>query len=158
MALCVELIRESSRVKDANVLSLRFAIFGFLCAASAVGCSNVPAELTKKTEVVTWPALQALRSPEIGMGIFRSAQMGDQATLKTTLNDPKVEDLVKKFEEEPIPKQFATKAREDMKSQIVTEYKLLISGGKSGAPFADLKKTAESLTQKLDKLSDPALK
>jgi hypothetical protein len=140
------------------VLTLRYAAFMFLCAAALIGCNNGTAELSKKSEVVTWPTLQALRSPEVGMGIFRSAQMGDQATLKATLNDPKIEELVKKFEEEAIPRQFASKARDEAKAQVVTEYKLLISSGKSGASFEELKRIADSLTQHLNKLTDPALK
>ncbi len=138
--------------------TLRYATSLLLCCVALIGCSNGTADLSKKSEVVTWPALQALRSPEVGMGIFRSAQMGDQATLKATLNDPKIEELVKKFEEEAIPRQFASKARDEAKAQVVSEYKLLISSGKSGAAFEELKKIADSLTQNLNKLTDPALK
>lgn len=140
------------------MLTLRHAVFGLMCAACLTGCGGVPSEMTKKNEVVTWPALEALRAPEFGMGIIRSTQTGDYATLKTTLSDPKTEEVVKKFEDEPIPKQFASKAREEAKADVVKEYKLLISGGKSGAPMPELKKSVDAITQGLAKLSDPALK
>jgi hypothetical protein len=139
------------------VFRLRHVVSGLLCAC-LIGCGGAPKELTTPTKVVTWPAMAELKSPEVGMGVFRSIQMGDTATLQATLNDNKIEEAVKKFEQEPIPKQFASKAREDLKAEVVKDYKALISGGKSGASFDDLKKTATSIQQNLEKLADPKLK
>ena len=140
------------------MFTLRFPVFGLVCTTLLVGCNNGPAELSKKNEVVSWSSLEDLRKPEIGMGIFRSAQMGDEETLKKTLADPKVEEFVKAFESDPIPKKYASKAREDAKAAVVTEFKLLLSTAKMGASFDDLKRSADALLQNIGKLTDPALK
>lgn len=141
-----------------NVFDSRLLTVGLLSASMFIGCNNVSPELSKPTEVVTWPALQALQAPEINMGIIRSAQMNDLKGLKTVATDPKLDELVKKLEDEPIPSKFASKAREDAKKQLVGEYRALISGAKGTASGPDLKQTVESITQSLTKITDPALK
>lgn len=135
-----------------------FHLIGLFSAAILVGCSNVPAELSKPPEVVTWPALQALQAPEVNMGIVRSAQMNDLKSLKSNAADPKLEELVKKFEAEPIPSKFASKARDEAKAKVVEGYKYLISTAKGMGSGSDLKKTVEELQVNVGKLTDPALK
>ncbi len=136
----------------------RFLAVGLVSVSVFFGCSNVSPELSKPTEVVTWPALQALQSPEINMGIIRSAQMNDLKGLKAHASDPKLDELVKKLEDEPIPSKFASKAREDVKKQLVGEYRALISGAKGMASGPDMKRTVQSITESLTKIVDPALK
>lgn len=141
-----------------NVFHSRLFTLGLLSASMFIGCSNVSSELSKPTEVVTWPALQALQSPDIHMGIIRSAQMNDMKGLKAHASDPKLDELVKKLEDEPIPSKFASKAREDAKKQLVGEYRALISGAKGMASGPDMKRTVQSITESLTKITDPALK
>lgn len=140
------------------MITSRFAWFPLLCLVVCAGCSNVSPELSKPTETVTWPELQALQSPDISMGIIRPMQMRDFKTMKTNLADPKIEELVKKFEASTIPSKFASKAREDAKGKVVSEYKMLISAAKGTGSNNDLKSGGESLLQSLAKLQDPNLK
>jgi hypothetical protein len=140
------------------VLKQGLVLIGVLSFLMISGCSNVKPELSKPPEVVTWPALQALQSPDINMGIVRSAQMKDFKSLKANLADAKLEEAVKKFEDEPIPSKFASPAREEAKKNVVKEYKYLISSSKGMASNNDLKSGVDALQQSIAKLTDPSLK
>lgn len=133
-------------------------VIGLLSILVVNGCSNVNPELSKPPEVVTWSSLQTLQSPEINMGIVRSAQMKDFKSLKASLADPKLEEAVKKFEEEAIPPKFANPAREEVKKTVVKDYKYLISSAKGMASNQDLKTGVDTLQQSMAKLTDPSLK
>jgi len=140
------------------VSCFRLSLLTVLTAACVAGCSNAPTHLSKPTETVVWPELQALQSPDIAMGIFRSMQMNDYKTMRASLSDPKVEELVKKLDESKIPSPFASKAREDAKAKVVSEYKLLITTAKGVGSNPDLKRSGEEVLKAMAKLTDPALK
>lgn len=129
-----------------------------MSVAFVFGCSNVKPELSKPTETVTWPELQALQNPDVAMGIFRAMQMGDFKTMKASLAKPEVETMIKSLEDSKIPPKFASKAREDAKAKLVTEYRTLVASAKGLGSNQDLKRSGQAVLDAIAKVMDPALK
>lgn len=124
-----------------------------------LGCTDqATKDLTKKSKVVAWPELTALKSPEFGMGIFLSAQRGDIPTLKKSVLDPKLEEAIGKLESTKIPPAFASPSRDKAKDKVVSAYKFLISKAKGASSPKELKEAAKSVQDAMNELSDPELK
>lgn len=124
----------------------------------AAGCGGPPAALTKKTEVITWPALQELQAPSVQQGIVLTAQMGDFAACKKNAAAPEFQALVDKFEAEAIPSSMSSPAREDAKKEVLASYKDLIETAKGSGSPKELKAKVDTLTKSLGKLTDSNLK
>lgn len=133
------------------------AILALLSLFVIAGCGGPPRELTQKSKVITWPALQALQDPAIAQGIFLTAQMGDLAACKKNAAAPQLQELVDKFEAEAIPASITSPAREAAKKEVVTNYKLVISAAKGVASAKELKDNVALLSKSLGKLTDPNL-
>lgn len=136
---------------------MKCLMLGFAIATFA-GCGGPSPELTKKSAVITWPALQSLQNPDVARGIILTAQMGDMAGLKKNAADPKFQGLVDTFAAEPIPSSMASPGRETAKKDVVEIYKKIIEGAKAGTNAKEMKATVASLTKALGVLTDPNLK
>lgn len=127
--------------------------------AMTLGCAaDNTANLSKPTEVVTWPALKALNDPSLSMSLFMPSQMGDFKTCRKNVSDAKLEDLLSAFEAEAIPSNFASPARDEAKQKVVAAYKAVIANAKGNGSDADLKKALDDVRSGLASLTDPTLK
>lgn len=136
-------------------------LLGLLLLSSGmllVGCGPDTSHLSKPTATVTWPALKALNSQEVMMGIMMPAQMGDFKTVRKNVADPKIEQLVSAFESEAIPKEFASSARDAAKAKVVTSFKGLIGAVKGNGSDQTLKGNVADLKAALAAVIDPELK
>jgi hypothetical protein len=141
------------------VLTRRLSCLSLVSMFLFIGCTDqATKDLTKKSKVVSWPELTALKSPEFGMGIFLSAQRGDVKTLKSAVLDPKLEEAIEKLASTKIPPAFASPARDKAKEKAVSAYKFLISKAKGASSPKELKEAAKTVQDAMNELSDPELK
>jgi hypothetical protein len=127
-------------------------------SALCLGCGGPSPELTKPVEAVTWPALEAIQSPDVSMGIHRAAETGDVAGFKSAGGNPQLKELVDKFEAEPIPQKFASPAREEAKKAMVDAYRAVIEKAAGSPSPSEMKSLKEALSDASVKLTDPNLK
>lgn len=131
---------------------------GLMVLSFLAGCGGAGGEMAKPTTVVEWPALTALRDPEITKGLVMTAMMGDIEACKKNASDPKLQELVDKFANEPIPSSYKTPAREAAKQKLVDAYKSLIAKAKDGGTADDIKTTVNQITAAHTEVIDPNLK
>lgn len=134
-------------------------IVGLLVVSGLIaGCGPDTSNISKPTEVVSWPALKSLNDPSVTMGIYMPSQMGDFAGCRKNASDPKLNELVTAFESEAIPDQYKSPAREEAKQKVVTAYKAIIANAKSNGSNDELKKSIDTVKTGMASLIDPNLK
>ena len=145
-----------SKLGACTVLNCRSICLGILLAC--VGCGSPTAHLSKPAAVVTWPALKALQDPEVARSVIMPAHMGDVTGRQKGASDPKLAELLAKFEAEPIPSQFKSPAREAAKTKAVEAYKAVIEGAKGTPTPQAMKDAVTAMTTAIGTLTDPTLK
>ena len=128
-----------------------------VCVLS-LGCANDTSHLSKPTETVTWPALNAMNDPAISMGLIMPSQMGDFKTCRKNAADPKLAELVSALDTEVIPEKYASPARDAAKRKVVLAYRSLMLNAKSNGSEQDLKQALADVKSGMAALADPNLK
>lgn len=133
---------------------LRNALWGLLLLGF-VGCSNDHVETMKvdPAKVITWEALIELETGDNGLMIAGQAiDEKDWGRAQEYLKGPAFEGAIKKFEQAPLPGDWADRA--EAKNEVVTQLKNLAQAVKAGAGQDKIESGWESLNAALAKLKE----
>jgi len=129
---------------------MRATLAVLMILALFVGCNRTKARLSKPPdfpETAHWPALDDLSMSRNGIEkLIRSVAIGSYPAVRGYLTSDEFRQMVANFENEPIPKKYATPEREAAKARAVEILRKLIADA-NGATNEDIATGAQALSE-----------